>query len=313
MASKPRRVQLRSGASYTVQERISDNLFSDELSEHFSSDGDSESEISSEEEFAIGDGSRSRSEARPTTSVEKDRPTVSTATTSTTDANVASVDNRPSTSREHGTTISENESSESGDEMDIDETVFDWKKEDANPKLFDFTGNPGVNTDTGLGENSTPLECFKQFISDETFDSVVTETNPFAEQAIKDSKETEKEHSRRKKWGNILRGELKIFWALFMLTGIIGKPALHMYWSTTQAVLTPFFSSFMTRDRFQLILQFLHFNNNANQKDKGHAGYDKLFKIRPFYELLRLSHMFIPHNRISRLMKHYLDTLEARL
>ena len=37
----------------------------------------------------------------------------------------------------------------------------------------------------------------------------------------------------------------------------------------------------MSRDRFSLILKFLHINDKKGQKQKGEQGYDPLYNIRP--------------------------------
>ena len=42
----------------------------------------------------------------------------------------------------------------------------------------------------------------------------------------------------------------------------------------------------MKRDRFSLILRFLHLNDNSKYKKKGEEGHDPLFKLRPFLEPL---------------------------
>ena len=36
------------------------------------------------------------------------------------------------------------------------------------------------------------------------------------------------------------------------------------------------------RDRFSLLLRFLHLNDNSQYKKKGEPGHDPLFKLRPF-------------------------------
>lgn len=79
-------------------------------------------------------------------------------------------------------------------------------------------------------------------------------------------------------------GELVIFWALCMLMGVVGKPAIHLYWSTRNILATPFFGQTMTRDRFCLLLRFLHFNDNNQAKQRSDPSYDPLFKLRPFYD-----------------------------
>ena len=48
----------------------------------------------------------------------------------------------------------------------------------------------------------------------------------------------------------------------------------------------------MTRDRFSVILKFIHLNDNKKSKRKGETGYDPLFKIRPFLVLLLSNFQF---------------------
>ena len=38
----------------------------------------------------------------------------------------------------------------------------------------------------------------------------------------------------------------------------------------------------MTRDRFSLLMKFLHLNDNSQYKKKGEPGHDPLYKVRPF-------------------------------
>ena len=40
------------------------------------------------------------------------------------------------------------------------------------------------------------------------------------------------------------------------------------------------------RDRFTLILRFIHLNDNSHYKKKGEVGHDPLFKVRPLLEPL---------------------------
>ena len=45
-------------------------------------------------------------------------------------------------------------------------------------------------------------------------------------------------------------------------------------------------SQVMKRDRFSLILRFLHLNDSSLYKKKGEVGHDPLFKLRPFLKPL---------------------------
>ena len=61
-----------------------------------------------------------------------------------------------------------------------------------------------------------------------------------------------------------------------------------MYWSRDRFYSTPVFSQIMPRKRFQLILKFLHFQDNQDPNyncDDPHR--DRLFKVRTIIEMLK--------------------------
>ena len=77
---------------------------------------------------------------------------------------------------------------------------------------------------------------------------------------------------------------MKAFFALTMLIGIVKKPKLKTYWSTSPLMESPIFPHTMPRDRFTQILRYLHFvdpNDNPNEGlQRNDAAYDPLWKIR---------------------------------
>ena len=56
--------------------------------------------------------------------------------------------------------------------------------------------------------------------------------------------------------------EMKKFLGLIFRTGIICKPTLKDYWSTDSMIETPIFGKVISRNRFEIILSYLHFNDN---------------------------------------------------
>ena len=61
-----------------------------------------------------------------------------------------------------------------------------------------------------------------------------------------------------------------------------------MYWSTEDILATPIFGQTMARDRFFLILKFLHFANNQDPAfDPKDPDRDRLFKVRPLVRMIR--------------------------
>ncbi|XP_041461298.1 piggyBac transposable element-derived protein 4-like [Lytechinus variegatus] len=148
--------------------------------------------------------------------------------------------------------------------------------------MFDFTGSPGVNPESGLNEHSSPLDCYFKFVSPETFEDIAEESNKYARSVLAANPPSPSSPAR--KWTPTSGGELMVFWALCMLMGVVGKPATHLNWSTRRILLTPFFALTMARDRFILLLRFLHFNDSTTAKPRDDPDFDPLHKLRPFYD-----------------------------
>ena len=53
----------------------------------------------------------------------------------------------------------------------------------------------------------------------------------------------------------------------------------------------------MTRDRFLVILRYLHFSDNSKMPARGQPGFDKLYKVRPLLDALktRFKQQYSPH------------------
>ena len=95
-------------------------------------------------------------------------------------------------------------------------------------------------------------------------------------------------HARSEEWKPVTVIKMKKFLGLIFVTGKVRKPKLELYWSTRGIFQTPIFSQTMSRNRFQLIQRYFHFNdNNAEGTNE-----DRLYKIR--VEHLHLLHHNVP-------------------
>lgn len=120
----------------------------------------------------------------------------------------------------------------------------------------------------------TPLGYFKMFFSDNIINMIVEETNLYSTQA-------------KGKSLNVTTDDIKDFFAINLLMGIVKLPAYTDYWLHEYRY--PAIADVMSLKKFQSIRRYIHFNNNL--LDDG----DRHFKIRPLIQMVRDSFPKIPH------------------
>ena len=63
--------------------------------------------------------------------------------------------------------------------------------------------------------------------------------------------------------------------------GLLKKPTLESYWDTIhKSQYTPWFGNHFNRDRYSLLIKFLHFNDNADIPEEDNPEY-KTYKTKP--------------------------------
>ncbi|XP_049882739.1 piggyBac transposable element-derived protein 4-like [Pectinophora gossypiella] len=131
-------------------------------------------------------------------------------------------------------------------------------------------------------------------------ESIATETNRFAWQHIAPHFEVEDElaeKSRLRQWADTSVGELYKLFSVLLLMGMCVRGRLDEYWSTGILGM-PGFRKIMQKDRFLLLMRFLHFADNNTI----HHGDDKkLAKIRPLLEHLnkKFADIYSPRREMS--------------
>ena len=152
-----------------------------------------------------------------------------------------------------------------------------WKRKDSRPYIPELTSKSSINTE--LPDDPTPLDFLDLFLDEEFYEYLATQTNLYTAQYLQAIPNLPS-HSRFQKQKDITITEMKQFIALYLLTGIIRKPEVNQYWSTNPLFKIPFFNNVMPRNRFQLISEFFHFNDNNNYNPQD-PNRDRHFKIRP--------------------------------
>ena len=137
---------------------------------------------------------------------------------------------------------------------------YRWRKQDIHIPDTTFQGNfsdPPVDL-------LTPMQYFKKFFADESFSYIAEQSNLYAMQ--KDGKSL-----------NTTAAEIEQCVGIILLTGIFSCSSYRLYWATFCRFNV--IADVMPRNRFELLLRYIHFNDNSEMKPHGHPDYDPMFKI----------------------------------
>ncbi|XP_025196777.1 piggyBac transposable element-derived protein 4-like [Melanaphis sacchari] len=150
---------------------------------------------------------------------------------------------------------------------------FKWRRGPFQPKVHQF--DPSVSgikkIEFDLNENSPIIDFFESFFTPSLLGKVAFETNRYYQQNTEDQVLGD----RDKRWYDTTSEEMYLFIAINMLMARNKKLELREYWSTDALLYTPIFGQIMSRNRYQILLRYLHFTNNDHQV----AG-DRLYKIQ---------------------------------
>lgn len=124
----------------------------------------------------------------------------------------------------------------------------------------------------------TPYKCFSYFL-DGILEHIAAQTNLYAKQKnIMTSFST-----------TVL--EIRQFFGVLIYMSVFRYPSLRSYWS--EYAFSPIQHT-MTRNRFDEIRRYLHFNDNDAVPPKTSEKHDKLFKIRPIIDHFNAKFKSVP-------------------
>ena len=184
-------------------------------------------------------------------------------------------ENGHSTDNDSGTTDDEEEGVDDGFEENgkkylssvaPPKTEFKWRKRDIAVSKNTFKNPPSLSS---FNSSTTPVRLFNLFFDDEVISLLVKMTNSYA----------------RMEKGNVKyetnENEMRLFLAILLRSGYASMPRRCMYWEGREDVANSFVPNAMARNRFDLLMQYLHFSSPSDQNDD-----DKMWKIRSFYKLI---------------------------
>lgn len=174
------------------------------------------------------------------------------------------------------------DSSSSDEEDNVDLAAnLTWGPVLGNLKFFLFTEqNPGVKAI--IYEefyNKSPYDFYKLMVSDELINHIVIETNRYAQQC---KQKNTLQKSRIIRWVDTNLEEIEKFLGIIIWMGLFHLPSIQAYWQTSFLYYNKI-RSLMSRNRFQLLLKMIHFNNNQDVVVNRHH------KIKPLIDKLLIA------------------------
>ena len=136
---------------------------------------------------------------------------------------------------------------------------------------------PQANTEFVAGpiepepRDQSPLEYFKQFVTDEMTDSIAIETNKYGLQ--KDGINIK-----------VTKSETELFMGIYFYMGLVKMPAVGSYWDNELRF--SHVADNMSRNRFYKIQALLHFVDNNLVTDEPKNN-NRIWKLRPWIDSLR--------------------------
>ncbi|CAK1596303.1 unnamed protein product [Parnassius mnemosyne] len=126
---------------------------------------------------------------------------------------------------------------------------------------------------SGILANASPIDYFDLFMTNEIIQHIVDQTNLYATQQLLSNDIPS--GSRQHAWVPVTLDEMKKFLALIGWMGLVKLPSIKDYWRVHKLYNIPLARTVMPRNRFELLLKFIHFSDNTLADPS-----DRLYKLR---------------------------------
>ncbi|KAI4462363.1 piggybac transposable element-derived protein 4 [Holotrichia oblita] len=144
---------------------------------------------------------------------------------------------------------------------------------------FPFTGESGFQFNPT--DFRDPYKIYRLFIDDEVLEIIVRETNRYADQFIQSNDLSRRSFVRQ--WTETNKEEIRKFLGILVIMGMNHLPKMRLYWSKNPMFRNDLICKNMTRTRFDLLLKFIHFSDNEQNR----RNPDRLAKVKEVLDCIQ--------------------------
>ena len=157
--------------------------------------------------------------------------------------------------------VLDDESGDDHEDLESPAVQSEWTDVCTSDRSFPFTGIEAIKNQSFTEESPLPIDVFNLLVDDEVVEYILSETNKFASQCIANTTVTRR--SSLNNWKDTNAVEMRQFFGVLIYMGLVPKPEIALYWSKSVLYADPFVPKIMTRERFQMLVRFVHFNDNS--------------------------------------------------
>ncbi|XP_059392676.1 piggyBac transposable element-derived protein 4-like [Carassius carassius] len=188
--------------------------------------------------------------------------------------------------------------------------IFSWKAEtdvDQVPQTLRFLPTREPGPQLSAADSHSPMSLFKLFFTESAMENLCHNTNAQAARAIA--------KGRKYKWTDVSVDELYSYIGLIFYMAAVKMSSIADYWRQDTIFSVPFPATVMSRDRYRTISWNVHMSHpdadKENDKKRGTAEYDHVFRIKPLMDTIRLACKAFYHPRRNLIVNERLVACRA--
>lgn len=186
-----------------------------------------------------------------------------------------------------------------------------WKAEtdvDRAPQTLRFMPAQEPGPQLSAADAHSPINLFKLFFTESAVENLCHNTNAQAARAAA--------KGRKYKWTDISVDELYRYIGLVFYMATVKMSSIADYWRQDSPFSLPFPATVMSRDRYRTISWNVHMSHpdadKENDRKRGTAQHDRLFRIKPLMNTIRLACKAFYHPRINLVVNERLVACRAK-